>query len=565
MKKKIVLVRLFHRDKWRIGLRYDYDPDMNAHIRQVPGLTYSGTHKCWHIEDSPDTIMHILKWLGESYIVDTLQITEPYDTTLFSPPVQIPPRTRILVEPDNSQQLTAPIATGGETDNPLQKSVSAGSPDGASSLAKQSNQLLSGMSNPQTERHAPVPPKDSTNIFRDPTDSDNGLPTEDAVMRNMPVRKCRVELANVPNSNMISVKFHGFYEKEWIDEMRQYGDLEYLHNRKEWRLPQSRIAIDSLSDYFSACGLEVEVRRNVQPRGVKQKREEASGLVRERALSEEAQRAIQLLEGHLRSKRYSNSTRVTYRAMLQLFLQYFSDRHPAKITETDITAFMNDFVLDLGYSASWQSQMITAIKTYFNLINKPVRSDNIERPRKGRPLPKVLSKEEVGRILNASGNLKHRMILLMIYSCGLRRGEVSNIKLTDLDRDRNLLHIREGKGKVDRIVPLSAKVWTKIDEYMKAYTPEIYLFEGQNGGRYSVESVYNVFRGALKRAGIRKEIGVHSLRHSYATHLHENGLDIRFIQELLGHRNSRTTEIYTHVSRRNIAVIKSPIDDIDIG
>jgi integrase/recombinase XerD len=140
-----------------------------------------------------------------------------------------------------------------------------------------------------------------------------------------------------------------------------------------------------------------------------------------------------------------------------------------------------------------------------------------------------------------------------------------NIKLTDLDRDRNVLHIRQGKGKVDRVVPVSGKVWDKIDEYVQAYSPATYLFEGQKGGMYSAESVYNVFRSALKRAGVRKEVGVHSLRHSYATHLHENGLDIRFIQELLGHRSSRTTEIYTHVSRRNIAVIKSPIDDIDLS
>jgi integrase/recombinase XerD len=186
------------------------------------------------------------------------------------------------------------------------------------------------------------------------------------------------------------------------------------------------------------------------------------------------------------------------------------------------------------------------------------------RPRRGRALPKVFSKEEVKLILNASRNLKHRLILWLIYSCGLRRSEVTNIRITDLDRARGILNIREAKGMNDRIVPVSDIVWAKIDEYIDSYRPVFWLFEGQTGGRYSSESVYRVFKQALRNAGIRKDVGVHSLRHSYATHLHENGVDIRYIQELLGHKSTRTTEIYTHVSRRNLAAVKSPIEDLDL-
>lgn len=141
---------------------------------------------------------------------------------------------------------------------------------------------------------------------------------------------------------------------------------------------------------------------------------------------------------------------------------------------------------------------------------------------------------------------------------------MTNIKLTDLDRDRGILHIREGKGKVDRMVPVSQKIWEKINIYIKSYHPGEYFFEGQTGGKYSVESVYSVFKQSLKRAGIKKDVGVHCLRHSYATHLHESGLDIRYIQELLGHKSTRTTEIYTHVSRRNLFAIRSPIEDMEI-
>lgn len=126
------------------------------------------------------------------------------------------------------------------------------------------------------------------------------------------------------------------------------------------------------------------------------------------------------------------------------------------------------------------------------------------------------------------------------------------------------MHIREGKGRVDRIVPVSVKVWGKLDEYLEGYKPGSFLFEGQNGNRYSAESVYRIFKQALQNAGIKKDVGVHSLRHSYATHLHESGLDIRYIQELLGHKSTRTTEIYTHVSRRNLVIVRSPIEDLDV-
>jgi site-specific recombinase XerD len=234
--------------------------------------------------------------------------------------------------------------------------------------------------------------------------------------------------------------------------------------------------------------------------------------------------------------------------------------------DEDVKEFMENHVLRLGYSSSYQNIMISAIKTYYSLCDgRMIHSESFERPRRRRSLPKVFSKEEVMKIFSATRNTKHKLMLWLIYSCGLRRSEVINIRLTDLDFERGILNIREGKGNVDRLIPVPQKVWEKVSVYLKSYSPETYLFEGQSGGRYSVESVYSVFKQSLKRAGIKKEVGVHCLRHSYATHLHESGLDIRYIQELLGHKSTRTTEIYTHVSRRNLFAIRSPIEDMDIG
>jgi integrase/recombinase XerD len=268
---------------------------------------------------------------------------------------------------------------------------------------------------------------------------------------------------------------------------------------------------------------------------------------------------------YLDEVRYSNRTNDSYLALLELFFKYFNDRDPLEISMEEVSGFVYDFIITNGYSASYQNQMISAIKTFYRISGRTrIDLELVERPRRSRPLPKVFSKEEIKKILNATRNNKHKLLLWMIYSCGLRRSEVTNIRLTDLDRDRSVVHIREGKGRVDRIVPVSGKVWDKLEEYTEGFHPMKYLFEGQSGGRYSVESVYRVFKQALHSAGIKKDVGVHSLRHSYATHLHESGLDIRYIQELLGHRSTRTTEIYTHVSRRNLIQVRSPIEDMDV-
>lgn len=185
------------------------------------------------------------------------------------------------------------------------------------------------------------------------------------------------------------------------------------------------------------------------------------------------------------------------------------------------------------------------------------------RPRTQHRLPNVLSKEEVKKILDASVNEKHRVILSIVYGCGLRRSEVLMLEPQDIDRDRMLLSVRQAKGFKDRVVPVSVKLIDMIDGYLKRYRPEKYLIEGQKAGRrYSAGSVEKVFRMACDKAGIKKNITLHGLRHSYATHLLEAGTDLRYIQELLGHKSSKTTEIYTHVTDKSIQRIRSPFDDL---
>ncbi len=175
----------------------------------------------------------------------------------------------------------------------------------------------------------------------------------------------------------------------------------------------------------------------------------------------------------------------------------------------------------------------------------------------------MLSKEEVKNIITAPTNLKHRTMLSLIYACGLRRSELIHLKPNDVDSKRKLLIIRQSKGKKDRIAPISDKIIELLRSYYISYKPKIWLFEGQKPEtQYSEQSLQSVLKQAVKKCNYKKPITLHWLRHSYATHLLESGTDLRFIQELLGHNSSKTTEIYTHVSTKNLQNIKSPFDDL---
>lgn len=391
------------------------------------------------------------------------------------------------------------------------------------------------------------------------------IPTDRYKQSSKPIKYDGIEIKVDHSAGKLIIHFLGRYNQAWIKELRQYGKPHYNPDTREWFLPASRITIDSLAEYFERQKIPVKLTKQTRPRGTLKLMKERGSEIRTRKASAEAIRAADLLFSYLKEQRYSEHTVKIYTSQLEYFFKYFHKKLPEEINDQDIRDFMENQVIALDYSASYQNQIITAIKTYYSLIpGAAVHTNEIKRPRRSKPLPQVFSKEEVGRILNATRNLKHKLILWIVYSCGLRRGEVINIKLSDLNRERRIVHIRQGKGNVDRVVPVSDKVWNKIDEYTAAYYPDLYLFEGQNGGKYTASSVYNVFKKALQRAGIQKEVGIHSLRHSYATHLHESGLDIRYIQELLGHQSSKTTEIYTHVSRRHLIDIKSPIDDLDL-
>ena len=241
-------------------------------------------------------------------------------------------------------------------------------------------------------------------------------------------------------------------------------------------------------------------------------------------LSDEVTAKVEEFERYMISKRYSKNTIKTYREALVTFLSFYKTKPVHTITSNDL----------------------------------------IHRPKRYNPLPKVLEMEEVAAIINALTNIKHKCMLSLIYASGLRRSELLNLKIIDIDSKRMQILIKKAKGGKDRIVPLSETGLLLLRKYYKDYRPKNYLFEGQNNHQYNERSLALVLKRGCVLAGIKKVVNLHMLRHSYATHLLEAGTDLRYIQVLLGHKSSKTTEIYTHVSQKSINKITSPLDKLNI-
>ena len=276
--------------------------------------------------------------------------------------------------------------------------------------------------------------------------------------------------------------------------------------------------------------------------------------------------AILKLVEQLMLNRYSHATVKSYRSCFRDFLRYRYHQalDPRDITKEQIRQYMLTCIREKKWSESTQNQAINAIKFYYERVLGQDRELYDLRPRVGTRLPEVLSEDEVKRLISVVKNLKHRCILMLIYSAGLRLSESVNVRLDDLLVDRRQIFIKGGKGKKDRYVILSDKLLGVIMKYRDHYQPGYWLFEGVHGDRYSPRSVQQIMRRAVKESQVNPFATVHTLRHSFATHMLERGTDLRYIQHLLGHGSIKTTERYLHVRKEAEGKLRSPLEDMDL-
>lgn len=267
----------------------------------------------------------------------------------------------------------------------------------------------------------------------------------------------------------------------------------------------------------------------------------------------------------LKLRNRSQKTIDVYCSFVNIFLNNFKGKEFADITDEEIRTFIFERIKKYKYSTSYQNQMINGIKRYYEyLYNRTFDEISLPRPRKTQLLPKVLSREDVKRLISNTRNQKHRLIIMMLYGCGFRLNELLELQLGHIDFSTDTIFINKGKGGKQRIVPIGQTLKSEIKRYIDSYIPQVYLFEGKEGEKYSATSIQTLVREKARQLKIKMRVTPHVLRHSYATHLLEEGIDLRVIQVLLGHKSTKTTEIYTYVSRKNLINIKNPVDRLGI-
>lgn len=273
---------------------------------------------------------------------------------------------------------------------------------------------------------------------------------------------------------------------------------------------------------------------------------------------------LENMEQQLRVMGYSPRTCYNYGHHILAFSDFcFFDISQAEYS--DVFNYLLYLIDVKKVSRSHVNQAVSAIKFIFeHVMKEPMITQSLPRPRRVKKLPDVLSRSEVMDIIAVTKNPKHRLLLMLTYSAGLRVGEIVRLQRNDVDSERGLIHVRSGKGFKDRYTTLSKLAYEELSKYISLFHPEHWLFPSPDGKRHiATRTAEKVFELAKNKAMVTKDCSIHSLRHSFATHLLENGTDLRYVQELLGHSKPETTMIYTHVVRRDIQRIQSPLDNMN--
>ncbi|MBX2814703.1 MAG: tyrosine-type recombinase/integrase [Saprospiraceae bacterium] len=353
-----------------------------------------------------------------------------------------------------------------------------------------------------------------------------------------------------PKPGQARLKF--YLPFEWAERralIKKVPTICYHHTQKLWSVIHTDDLKQAILDILGPDVVEGEL-------STPQKRP-----IPTKPLSDAALAAVEDLVMQLTLRKFSHHTIASYRSNFLQFLTYFDGKVLKEITKRDIEAFVHLLITKHGISENKQNLMINSIKAYYeHVCGLPREFYDIQRPKPSQTLPNVLSKSEVKRLLAAPTNLKHKAMLHTIYSAGLRSGDLIRLRIADIRSDEGYIFIKGGKGKKDRRTVLADRLLVLLRQYYARYQPAYWLFEGASGEQYTASSLAKVFRKAAKTAQVNPWATLHTLRHSFATHLLEDGVNLRHIQAMLGHSSSKTTEIYTHVMGIDNKKIKSPLD-----
>lgn len=543
---KMFVSKIVHENEQRIKVEFGFNPKIQKLVSQIPDSRWSKSIKAWHLPYTREAFNQLKKIFPDLTFEKEVNAT----ASIKSESVNESVRNEVSNQPF---ELIKNIAEINISITP--KRIFIQLPKNDTDIHFLRSFKYAGWDNANRQWYMPNYGK-NLELLRSYFEKREVIyfDKSDIIIQEKPkgmIEEGKIKVTNIDNRML---KIYLPFSRPLIEAIKQLTKCRWNSVETCWTAPYSEYNIDYLRKLADANTLQYNYEAISKSVG-------APRLPRTANYKKCPEEYI----AKLKEIRYSINTLQVYTDMFEEFINYYPDKEIQDITEEEIVLFLRYLVNIRKISTSYQNQSINAIKFYYErVLGGKRRIYLIERPREENYLPEVLSTQEISGILNSIDNLKHKAIIMTIYSSGFRIGEAINLKIKDIDSDRMQIRIEQGKGNKDRYTILSSKNLEILRKYFLEYKPKKWLFEGMNGEQYSRKSIQIILKKAARKVGIQKRITVHTLRHSFATHLLEAGTDIRYIQSLLGHSSSKTTEIYTHITKKGLDKIKSPLDDLDI-
>ncbi|MDD3080295.1 MAG: tyrosine-type recombinase/integrase [Paludibacter sp.] len=551
--------KVLHRQEWRIKVEFKYDPAVSNQLKQIEGARWSRTMKAWHLPYTKEAFA-MLKDLFPDVSFNPIQKTETVDTRKIT--ANVHQESQIVNEKNSATREVIP-----KSPNTLKNIISIDITESRIYIKMPKNdadiQFIRSFKYAAWDNihFCWAVPNFRNNVERitDYFEQKQAVVTVHA-STGLSTKSEKPEFSQneilILNDSNRTLKLFFSYNKDLIKDLKKIPYCHWNNDSGAWTIPYSEKFLEEVRQIAVAYSLQTvfqeKIKAKIKPRTTKYD-------------IENYRKCPDEYIAKLRELRYSEHTISTYKNMFEEFLNYYSEIQPENITDKMIIDFLRYLVNDRNISGSYQNQSINAIKFYYErVLGNQRKTYFIERPRKEKYLPEVLSEAEVIKIFRATENIKHKALLMTIYSAGLRISEAANLKIKDVDSGRMQIRIEQGKGKKDRYTLLSNKTLEILRKYVAEHKPQEWLFEGEPGRPYSTRTIQTILHKSVEKVGIKKRITVHTLRHSFATHLLEAGTDLRYIQSLLGHNSSKTTEIYTHITTKGFDQIQSPLDKLEI-
>lgn len=537
----IIISKVTHREEPKLRIDFPFNQTIITLIKQISGASWSKTLKTWLLPDTPESIRR----LKEKFREDELQFEKPVLKPVF---------------PKQSIEEQPPVLKSGVVIEVINRKILLRLPKNEADI--NFIRTLRYYRWLKNDRLWEVPDYPGNldlikDYFRDRISEIKLHDRLDVQQGNGPSRSIGSNEVLMIRTRQGRVKIITAFNKMLINAIKEIPYNRWDPKNKWWTIPFSENFNQELTALCES--LNLKVISESEPAG-------EAGLKRVTPLDIPNYRRVpESYRNKLIEVRYTPDTIKSYISAFEEFMNYHYRLDIDSITEPQILEFLRYLITERRLSASYQNISINAIKFYYEKVLKGQRKFYyIDRPRKETTLPDVLNIDEITAMIKAADNIKHKLMIMFAYSSGLRLGEVVRLKLTDIDRQRMQVRVEQSKGNKDRYTKLSEKILPVLDRYLEEYKPVELIFNGWKGKAYSERSVQEVVKNIARKAGITKTVTPKTLRHTFATHSLENGVDLRYIQSMMGHASSKTTEIYTHITTKGFENVKSPMDGLDI-